>query len=78
MPLEEQTISAEARAAAYPELTPLPPLVQKASQDTANVDTRQFQSRVDQLRQKSNTLKGRSVIDAQTRLKMMGALERKS
>ncbi|GFE65432.1 hypothetical protein [Litoreibacter roseus] len=74
LPDERETISAEALAADYPRLQPIPPLLAAANQDNDIAETEEtLSSRADGLRTRASNLRGRSILDGATRLKLENA-----
>lgn len=72
IPNASDTISAEARRAPYPELVYLPKLLQDSERESKiEQEVTALGDRVAGLRAKANALRGRSVIDGQTRIKLL-------
>ncbi len=77
LPELRHTISAEAQDAPYPKLAPLGGLLAKSEAGTTIVkQTESFEARVAFLKRKANALKGRTIIDGATRLKLLEASRR--
>ena len=77
LPELRKTISAEAQDAPYPELAPLGGLLARSEAGTTIVkQTESFEARVAFLKRKANALKGRTIIDGATRLKLLEASRR--
>ncbi|SHF18345.1 hypothetical protein SAMN05444273_104215 [Litoreibacter ascidiaceicola] len=76
LPAIDDTISQEARNADYPALQPLPELISRASAgSTIEVQTEALAARVARLKARARALKGRSIIDGATRLRLLNAVK---
>lgn len=74
LPAIDKTISAEAQKADYPTLQPLPELINRAEAgSTIEVQTEALAARVGRLKARAAALRGRSIIDGATRLKLVNA-----
>lgn len=76
LPDIDATISAAARNADYPTLHPLPDLIsQSEAGSTIEVQTQALAGRVARLKARARALKGRSIIDGATRIKLLNAVQ---
>lgn len=74
LPEIDATISENARNADYPTLQPLPELIARSEAgSTVVVQTQALSGRVARLKARASALKGRSIIDGATRLKLINA-----
>lgn len=74
LPDIDATISETARTADYPTLQPLPDLIARSEAgSTVEVQTQALIGRVARLKARASALKGRSIIDGATRLKLINA-----
>lgn len=77
LPNTRDTISPAALNAPYPKLVPLDGLLAKAEAGTSIVaDTTSLEGRVARLKARASALKGRSIVDGATRLKLLDASAR--
>ncbi len=77
LPNSRNTISQAALDAPYPELVPLEGLLAKAEAgSTVVAQTQSFERRVARLKQRAAALKGRSIVDGATRLRLLQAADR--
>lgn len=75
LPNADETVGAAALEAPYPTLERLPNLLAQADTGSTIVaDTADFEARVARLKARANALRGRSVIDGQTRLRLARAV----
>ena len=71
------SISAEAQGASYPELVPLDALLARAqSGSSIAVQTEQLAARVARLKRRAAAIRGRSIVDGATRLRLIEASRR--
>ncbi|SFR41890.1 hypothetical protein [Litoreibacter janthinus] len=78
LPAIDATISEEARKADYPTLNPLPDLIARSEAgSTIEVETEALAARVARLKARARALKGRSIIDGATRLRLLNAVKDK-
>ncbi|SDX11403.1 hypothetical protein [Litoreibacter albidus] len=76
LPAIDDTIGAAARNADYPNLQPLPDLIARSSAgSTIEVETEALAARVARLKARANALKGRTIIDGATRLRLLNAVK---
>lgn len=76
LPDIDSTISKAARDADYPTLRPLPELIARAEAgSTVVVETEALKRRVARLKARARALKGRSIIDGATRLRLINAVK---
>ena len=76
LPDIESTISKAARDADYPTLQPLPELISRSEAgSTVAVETEALERRVAALNVRARALKGRSIIDGATRLRLINAVK---
>jgi len=74
LPDIDATISERARAADYPTLQPLPDLITRSEAGSSVVvETASLNARVARLKARARALKGRTIIDGATRLKLINA-----
>ncbi|WP_298299048.1 hypothetical protein [uncultured Litoreibacter sp.] len=77
LPDTRNTISTAAQDAPYPQLAPLDGLIARSEAGTTIVkQTESFEARVAFLKRKAAALKGRTIIDGATRLKLLQAGQR--
>lgn len=78
LPTAKSTISNDALDAPYPKLKPLPSLLAQADAGSSiEQEADALAARVARLKARANALRGRSVIDGQTRLKLAKAVKAK-
>lgn len=78
LPDIDATISDAARTADYPTLQRLPDLIARSEEgSTVEVQTDALAARVARLKARANALKGRSIVDGATRLKLLNAAARR-
>jgi hypothetical protein len=76
LPAIDDTISEAARNADYPALQPLPGLIARSlAGSTIDVQTDALASRVARLKARARALKGRSIVDGATRLRLLNAVK---
>ncbi|RLJ59329.1 hypothetical protein BCF46_1477 [Litoreibacter meonggei] len=76
LPDIDSTISKSARNADYPALQPLPDLIARSEAgSTIVVQTEILEGRVARLKARARALKGRSIIDGATRLRLLNAVK---
>lgn len=74
LPELDETISTNAQDAPYPNLVSLPGLLAEAERDSKiEAEAEDLAARVARLKSRANALRGRTVIDGQTRLKLVQA-----
>ena len=77
LPATHSTISQTALDAPYPKLVPIDQLIAKAKNGSKIVaQTKTLEARVARLKNRAAALKGRSVFDGATRLKLLQAARR--
>ncbi|PTX54298.1 hypothetical protein C8N43_3111 [Litoreibacter ponti] len=78
LPAIDDTISEGAQRADYPELEPLPNLLARSEAGSSiEVQTEALQARVSRLKARARALKGRTIIDGATRLRLLEATKGK-
>jgi len=76
LPAIDDTIAEAARKADYPTLQPLPDLIARSSAgSTIEVETDALSARVARLKARASALKGRTIIDGATRLRLLNAVK---
>ena len=76
LPTIDDTIGEAARNADYPQLQPLPDLIaQSTDGSTIAVETDALAARVARLKARARALKGRTIIDGATRLRLLNAVK---
>ena len=76
LPAIDDTIGEAARNADYPTLQPLPDLIARSSAgSTVAVETDALAARVARLKSRARALKGRTIIDGATRLRLLNAVK---
>lgn len=76
LPDIDDTIGEAARNADYPTLQPLPDLINRSSAgSTIEVETDALSARVARLKARARALKGRTIIDGATRLRLLTAVK---
>ncbi|WP_298261020.1 hypothetical protein [uncultured Litoreibacter sp.] len=76
LPAIDDTIGEAARNADYPALHPLPDLIARSSAgSTIEVQTDALAARVARLKARASALKGRTIIDGATRLRLLNAVK---
>lgn len=75
LPSVDETISANARQAPFPELVSLPALLDEADRGSKiEAEADALAARVARLKARATALRGRSIVDGQTRLKLVQAV----
>ncbi|MEP3346432.1 MAG: hypothetical protein ABJN34_15375 [Litoreibacter sp.] len=76
LPAIDDTIDEAARNADYPSLQPLPDLIKRSSAgSTIEAETDALANRVARLKARASALKGRTIIDGATRLKLLNSVK---